>query len=292
MAMNASNILCRMLPTIFRIITCNFVKITFEDILIHNCRPLRRSLTSLWAGFVVASLAMLPLQILWTLLSKHVGGDRQGFLAGRTSPDNFVRRIDIPSYIRGPGGCYRGIFGSCSRGILCGGGCCHRGMFCGSCFRRRTTFRMRRPGPTTFYPAIPPLSQSASRAATPAPARAPAAAASSSPTLVGTDETPLTDFSIYGDLGVSFSLLKKAIRRVSQSRSGSRSTSTRAHTPSRPGAPGSRVHTPGTYPGSRAGTPAGPRIGAPNSSDGSTKAAPPPPAGFPAIPSSRNQGFS
>ncbi|OAE31085.1 hypothetical protein AXG93_4031s1370 [Marchantia polymorpha subsp. ruderalis] len=94
MAMNASNIVYRMLPTIFRIITCNFVKVTFEDILFHNCRPLRRSLTTLWGGFIVASLAMMPLQICWAVLTRHIGKDREGFRTRTYSmPDNIVRRI-------------------------------------------------------------------------------------------------------------------------------------------------------------------------------------------------------
>ncbi|KAL3675135.1 hypothetical protein R1sor_025083 [Riccia sorocarpa] len=311
MAMNASNIVYRMLPTIFRIITCNFVKVTFEDILIHNCKPLQRALTSLWAGFVVASLAMMPLLILWTRVGKGDRGDQQGFLAGTyMSPNNFVGRMDIPSYSRGICGRCQGLFGGC-RSILCEG--C---ILCGTCCGGVTSGnRVQGPGPgaTSFYPAVvQPLSRPASRAATPqvsTSAQAPAPEPPPPPppprphprppktmmAMVGPDGTPTTDFSIYGgDAGGSMRWLKKAVRRMSRamiptgmsSLTGSGPAASMAPTP-RTAPPGSRVQTPGATPGFRPGTPGGPRIG---TTDG--KFAPPPPAGFPATPSNRNQGFS
>ncbi|CAM6090224.1 unnamed protein product [Calypogeia fissa] len=71
MAMNASSIVYKMLPSIFRIVTCNFVKVTFDDILRNHCAPLRKSLNGLWGGFMIASLALMPLQVCFILLIQN-----------------------------------------------------------------------------------------------------------------------------------------------------------------------------------------------------------------------------
>lgn len=79
-AMNATKNVYMILPTIFRVITCNFVKMTFEEILMHQCGPLKGSLTVLWVAFVIASMAMMPLLVLWMVHGKSFSDDRVTYI--------------------------------------------------------------------------------------------------------------------------------------------------------------------------------------------------------------------
>ncbi|KAH9573356.1 hypothetical protein CY35_02G203500, partial [Sphagnum magellanicum] len=75
-AMNATKDVYTTLPTVFRVITCNFVKVTFEDILEHHCAPLKVALTVLWIAFIIASMALMPLLVLWIVHGKKVSDNR------------------------------------------------------------------------------------------------------------------------------------------------------------------------------------------------------------------------
>ena len=79
-AMNATKDVYLILPTIFRIITCNFVKITFEDILMHHCGPLKGVLTVLWVSLLIASVAMMPLLGLWAMHGRTFSNNRVKYL--------------------------------------------------------------------------------------------------------------------------------------------------------------------------------------------------------------------
>lgn len=99
MAMNASSIVYKMLPSIFRIVTCNFVKVTFEDILRNHCEPLKKSLNGLWAGFMIASLAMMGLQVCWGVLIQNMSFDiNKAFILLKKAgcKDNQVIDINTP----------------------------------------------------------------------------------------------------------------------------------------------------------------------------------------------------
>ncbi|CAK9217369.1 unnamed protein product [Sphagnum troendelagicum] len=79
-AMNATKDVYTTLPTVFRVITCNFVKVTFEDILEHHCAPLKVGLTVLWIAFIIASMALMPLLVLWIVHGKKVSDNRVRYL--------------------------------------------------------------------------------------------------------------------------------------------------------------------------------------------------------------------
>lgn len=79
-AMNATKDVYLILPTIFRIITCNFVKITFEDILMHHCGPLKGVLTVLWVSLLIASVAMMPLLGLWVMHGRTFSNNRVKYI--------------------------------------------------------------------------------------------------------------------------------------------------------------------------------------------------------------------
>jgi hypothetical protein len=79
-AMNATKDVYTTLPTVFRVITCNFVKVTFEDILEHHCAPLKVALTELWIAFIIASMALMPLLVLWIVHGKKVSDNRVRYI--------------------------------------------------------------------------------------------------------------------------------------------------------------------------------------------------------------------
>jgi hypothetical protein len=79
-AMNATKDVYTTLPTVFRVITCNFVKVTFEDILEHHCAPLKDALTVLWIAFIIASMALMPLLVLWIVHGKKVSDNRVRYI--------------------------------------------------------------------------------------------------------------------------------------------------------------------------------------------------------------------
>ncbi|CAM6008778.1 unnamed protein product [Sphagnum balticum] len=79
-AMNATKDVYTTLPTVFRVITCNFVKVTFEDILEHHCPPLKVALTVLWIAFIIASMALMPLLVLWIVHGKKVSDNRVRYI--------------------------------------------------------------------------------------------------------------------------------------------------------------------------------------------------------------------
>lgn len=60
-AMNATKNVYMILPTIFHIITCDFMKLMFEEIIKQHCMPLKKCLTMLWVSFVSASLLLMLL---------------------------------------------------------------------------------------------------------------------------------------------------------------------------------------------------------------------------------------
>lgn len=56
------------MPVLFNLVTCQFVKVTFTEVVTTDCSPLKTSLNLLWIGFVVISVALVFLEIHWMIV--------------------------------------------------------------------------------------------------------------------------------------------------------------------------------------------------------------------------------
>ena len=60
------------MPVLFDLVTCQFVNATFTEVVTSDCAPMKTSLNLLWIGFVVASVALVFLEVFWMVVRTRV----------------------------------------------------------------------------------------------------------------------------------------------------------------------------------------------------------------------------
>ncbi|KAH7439292.1 hypothetical protein KP509_04G054400 [Ceratopteris richardii] len=62
----------KLLPSLYDIMTCAFIRKAFHDITANHCSALQAAFNTLWIAFASASFAMMSIQVMWVLISRHL----------------------------------------------------------------------------------------------------------------------------------------------------------------------------------------------------------------------------
>ncbi|KAI5071444.1 hypothetical protein GOP47_0013695 [Adiantum capillus-veneris] len=71
-SISAAKEVITLLPALYGILTCAFIKKAFQDLTANHCSSIEAALNTLWIAFAAASVAMMSVQVMWIAIRKHL----------------------------------------------------------------------------------------------------------------------------------------------------------------------------------------------------------------------------
>ncbi|MCO5567453.1 hypothetical protein L7F22_021144 [Adiantum nelumboides] len=71
-SISAAKEVIKLLPVLYGIMTCAFIKKAFQDLTSNHCSSIEAALNTLWIAFAAASVAMMSVQVMWIAIRKHL----------------------------------------------------------------------------------------------------------------------------------------------------------------------------------------------------------------------------